>query len=82
MVTQFGEAAEAFFNANLTFYYESPVVAATGYLLVCAAPVIFLLLRFALKMTALDNDRVKGACEFELKKMLTKQQAQRMRVED
>ncbi|MBS3895076.1 hypothetical protein [Serratia marcescens] len=81
MTTGLGEASEAFFNANLAFYYENPIVAATGYLLICATPVIHLLLRFALKLRALDNERAKDAFEFELKRAIAQQQSQKMRAE-
>ncbi|MFW7225994.1 MULTISPECIES: hypothetical protein [unclassified Serratia (in: enterobacteria)] len=81
MKTAWGEVAKAFFNANLAFYYESPIVAATGYLLICATPIIFLLLRFASKMKVLDNERVSDALEFELKRAIAQQQSQNMRME-
>ncbi|EPA6641110.1 MULTISPECIES: hypothetical protein [Serratia] len=60
-----GEVAKAFFAANLEFYEKNPIVASTGYLLLMGSIPLFLILRFAYKMTALDNERVLGKLKIE-----------------
>ncbi|MGG4625177.1 hypothetical protein ACLPHD_12515 [Serratia odorifera] len=61
-----GEVAKAFFAANLEFYDKSPIVASTGYLLLMSSIPLYLLLRFASRMKALDNEVVLGKLKIEL----------------
>ncbi|ALE97515.1 hypothetical protein ABH11_03214 [Serratia marcescens] len=63
-----GEVAKVFFAANLEFYDKNPIVASTGYLLLMSSLPLFLILRFASKMKALDNAKVLGKLRIELEK--------------
>ncbi|MCK1090246.1 hypothetical protein MX027_23885 [Serratia marcescens] len=60
-----GEVVKVFFSANLEFYDKNPIVASTGYLLLMGSLPLFLILRFASKMKALDNAKVLGKLRIE-----------------
>ncbi|HGM5417679.1 TPA: hypothetical protein ACKP1J_002049 [Serratia liquefaciens] len=63
-----GEVAKVFFSANLEFYDKNPIVASTGYLLLMSSLPLYMLLRFASKMKALDNAKILGKLRIELER--------------